>query len=203
MHLVCPDYTQLMSVNDPNLADWLNVLNGLTVYSNSLNLPSFTYRSEIIPTPTFNTYIMTGNSPQAQIIADGIAQAKTTEPNQTFFNIGDILSASVLTGNSPWLNSTNVNQQIYGISDAVYEAIPAQLLLLLRPDSIGALSLTNGSVSLQFSGSDGYTYEVQSSPDLVHWLPVSTNNPVQGSFNIVIPPTPSSPQLFYRTVLLP
>ncbi len=197
------DATRLMSVNDTNTADWLNVLNGITVCSNAASLPNFIFPSGIIPQTAFDTYVMPGNSPQAEIIASGIAQAKTTKPNQDFYSIGDILSAPVLVEDSPWLNTTNVNQQRYGITDAAYEAIPAQLLLRLRPDSFGATSLTNGFVNLQFSGSDALSYAVQESSDLVHWTIISTNTPVQGSFNVLIPPTPNSAQQFYRSVLLP
>jgi hypothetical protein len=197
------DVTQLMSVNDPNVGDWLNVLNGLTVYSNSANFPVFTLPAGVNLPTTYDPYVMASNSPQAEIIANGIIQARAEQPNHNFYSIGDILSASALTENSPWLNTANTNQLKYGISDAVYEALPAQLLLLLRPDSFGAMSLTNGSVNLQFSGSDALSYEVQESTDLVHWMAIGTNCPVQGTFNVVIPQTPNSPQEFYRSVLLP
>jgi hypothetical protein len=146
---------------------------------------------------------MGGNSAQAEIIANGIAQAKATQPNQDFYSVGDILSAPDLTVDSPWLNSANIYQLAYGITDAKYEAIPAQLLLLLRPDSIGALYPTNGGLNLQFSGSDALSYVVQQSPDLVNWTAISTNNPVQGVFNVTIPSIPASSQQFYRSVLLP
>jgi hypothetical protein len=195
--------TQLMSVNDPNIADWLNILNGLTVYSNSTTLPPFLLRYGIIPLITFDTYVMSSNSPQAEIIANGIAQAKSAQPNQDFYSVGDILSAPELTVSSPWLNTSSASQLAYGITDAAYEAIPTQLLLLLRPDSIGALSLTNGGVNLQFSGSDALSYELQQSTDLVHWFALSTNNPAHGVFNVIIPAVPGSSQQFYRTVLLP
>ncbi len=197
------DPTQLMSVNDPNIADWLNVLNGLTVYSNSASFPSVQFPVGTRLSTTFNTYVMASNSPQAEMIVTNIAQARAAQPNGNFYTTGDILSAPELTENSPWLNTTNVNQMEYGISDAVYEAIPAQLLLLLRPDSIGALSLTNGVVNLQFSGSDAFSYELQESTDLVNWIPISTNSPVQGSFNVSFPSAPNSPEIFYRSVLLP
>ena len=197
------DPSQLMSVNDPNIADWLNLLNGLTVYSNSLSLPTFTLPAGIRLSPTYDAYVMASNSPQAEIIATNIAQARAAQPNGNFYTVGDILSAPELTENSPWLNTTNANQIKYGISDAVYEAIPAQLLLLLRPDSIGALSLTNGVVNLQFSGSDAFSYVLQESTDLVNWIPISTNSPVQGSFNVSLPSAPNSPETFYRSVLLP
>lgn len=197
------DATQLMSVNDTNTTDWLNIINGITVYSNSANFPNPTLPHGIIPQTSFDTYVMSSNSSQAEIIANGIAQAKTAQSNQNFYSIGDILSAPILAEKSPWLNTTNIGQLIYGITDAAYEAIPAQLLLRLRPDSFGATSLTNGVVNLQFSGSDALSYAVQQSSDLVHWTTIRTNTPVQGIFNIVIPPSPGSTQQFYRSVLLP
>jgi len=197
------DPSQLMSVNDPNINDWLNVLNGLTVFSNSMSLPTFTLPVGIRLSPTYDAYVMASNSPQAETIVTNIAQTRAAQPNGNFYTTGDILSALELTENSPWLNTTNFNQIEYGISDAVYEAIPAQLLLLLRPDSIGALSLTNGVVNLQFSGSDAFNYELQESTDLVNWIPISTNSPVQGSFNVSLPSAPNSSATFYRSVLLP
>jgi hypothetical protein len=65
------------------------------------------------------------------------------------------------------------------------------------------LSLINGSVNLQFSGCDALSYELQQSADLVHWTVISTNTPVQGSFNFVIPTTQGSAQQCYRSLLLP
>ena len=137
------------------------------------------------------------------MIANGVVAAKDAQPNQFFNNIGDILLAPQLTVDSPWLNTSNIEQQDYAITDTAYEAIPAQLLLLLRPDSIGTLFLTNGGVNLQFSGSDALSYELQQSTDLVHWTGISTNTPVQGVFNFVIPSAPNLPQQFYRSLLLP
>jgi hypothetical protein len=190
------DATQLFSVNDPNTADWLNVLNGLTVYSNSVS----SIRLSVLP-PAFDTYVMWSNSPSTLIIANGIAQARAIQPNQNFYFVGDVLAAPELTENSPWLNTSNANQVQYGITDAAYEAIPAQLLPLLRPDSIGAMSLTNGGWNLQFSGSDAFTYELQESRDLVNWHTISTNQPVQGRFNASL--SQNSSARFYRSVLVP
>lgn len=196
------DPTQLVSVNDTNSSDWLNLLNGLTVYSNSANFPIFSVPPGVILQTAFGTLQMASNSPQATIIANGISQARAAQPNDQFYSIGDILSALDLTEDSPWLNTTNINQQKYGVSDTAYEAIPAQLLLLLRPDSMGSVYLTNGGVNLQFSGSDALSYEVQQSSDLVHWTAISTNNPVHDVFNVLIPPSAASSQHFYRSLLL-
>jgi hypothetical protein len=195
------DATQLVSVNDPNIADWLNVLNGLTVYSNSVAYPFPSYTTA----PQFDTYVMASNSPQTLVVANGIAQVRAIQPNQNFYFIGDILATPELTGNSPWLNTNSsspiLNQLQYGITDAAYEAIPTQLLQLLRPDSIGAMLPTNGGWSLQFSGSDSYAYALQTSTNLVNWDRVSTNYPVQGRF--CASPLQNSSARFYRTVLLP
>jgi hypothetical protein len=195
------DATQLLSVNDPNIADWLNVLNGLTVYSNSVVYPHPSYTTA----PQFVTYVIASNSPQTLVVANGIAQVRVIQPNQLFYFIGDILATPELTEKSPWLNTNSSsrisNQLQYGITDAAYEAIPTQLLLLLRPDSIGAISPTNDGWSLQFSGSDSYAYALQTSTNLVNWDTVSTNYPVQGRFDTS--PLQNSSARYYRTVLLP
>jgi hypothetical protein len=198
------NFTQLMSVNDPNLTDWLSALDGLTISTNSAILPNHILPSGYpFPAATLTGFVMSSNSPQAGSIANAIIQARGEQPNNTFTDIGEILSVSDLTEDSPWLNTTNAEQLDYGITDAAYEAIPAQLLLRLRPDSTGAVYLTNGGVNLQFSGGDALSYELQQSPDLVNWISISTNSPVQGSFNFVIPSTQGSAQWFYRSVLLP
>jgi hypothetical protein len=191
------DATQLFSVNDANIADWQNVLNGLMVYSNSTAFPFST-----VP-PTFDAYVMASNSSQSLTVAAGIANARASQPNPSFCSIGDVLAAPELTVNSPWLNTTNAQQFKYGITDAAYEAIPAQLLPLLRTDSIGTLAPTNGGWNLSFSGADGYDYALQTSTNLVDWSSVSTNSPVQGGFIVPVSPSAGSQNQFFRSVLLP
>jgi len=191
------DATQLTSVNDQNDADWQNVLNGLTVYSNSLPVII-----AMIP-PQFDTNFMASNSPQALIVASAIAQVRANVSNQSFYSIGDILATPALTVSSPWLNTSTANQLQYGITDAAYETIPSQLLLLLRPDSFGTILPNNGGLNLQFSGSDGYAYELQTSTNLVNWYVVGTNCPAGGSFSVQIPLATSSTGRFYRSILLP
>jgi hypothetical protein len=146
---------------------------------------------------------MASNSPQALAVANGIAEIRVAVSHQVLYSIGDILAASALAESSPWLNTSAVNQLEYGISDTAYEAIPSQLLLLVRPDSFGTILPNNGGLNLQFSGSDGYAYEVQTSTDLVNWIIVSTNYPVGGSFSVPIPSLSNSQAQFFRTLLLP
>ena len=90
-----------------------------------------------------------------------------------------------------------------GIGDAAYEAIPAQLLPLLRPDSIGSLMSANGTWQLSFSGADGYHYVLQSSTNLTDWVSLGTNQPVQGTFSLPVGPGASFPGQFFRTLLAP
>jgi len=180
------DPAQLVSVNDGNTADWLGVLDGIMVQTNSIS--------------PFDFLVMSSNSPQALIIANAVAQSRTTQPGQRFDSTGDILATPELSVQSPWLYNSNVNN---GVSDQAYEAIPAQLLPRLRPDSRGAMVQVNGGWNIRFSGSDGFAYALQTSTDLATWEVVSTNYPVQGSFSVFIPPAPDSPVRFYRSALLP
>ena len=56
----------------------------------------------------------------------------------------------------------------------------------------------NAGWNIQFSGSDGFDYALQSSTDLINWISISTNQPVQGHFYVPIPPAPNSQGQFYR-----
>jgi hypothetical protein len=182
--------TQLTSVN---AANWPQLLGSISVQTNSTITPDYS------TTPQFDSFVMASNSPQAFLIANGIASAKA---NRTFASAGDVLSAPEISVSSPWLNTSDPGQIQYGISDAAYEMIPAQLLPQLRPDSTGGIFFTNGVWCAQFSGADAFDYILQSSPDLVNWSIVVTNQPVRGKLTTPLP-LANPPQIFYRTILLP
>jgi hypothetical protein len=74
---------------------------------------------------------------------------------------------------------------------------------LLRPDSLGAVTQTGGTLQVQFTGLDGSGYAVQTSSNLLDWTTVSTNYPANGSFSLADNLLPVSPRRFYRSVLLP
>jgi hypothetical protein len=119
------------------------------------------------------------------------------EPTGYFVSLGDILATPQLSTQSPFLNLTDTNN----LTDAEYEAIPSQLLSLLRMDSIGsATATTNSQVVFQFTGYDNEAYLIESSPDLVNWTIVSTNSPVNGIITVTNTPSASAGGLFYRTV---
>ena len=189
----------LVSVNNPDPNAWLVLLDGMTVLTNistdiEIGFP-------IIP-PQFATLVVSSNSPQASIIASAIESARVIQPGQSFADIGDILATPRLAEQSPYLNISSAVQRTNGISDEAYEAIPSQLLPLLRVDSVGSVAFANGQMVIQFSGSDGHAYAIEVSPNLANWTSISTNWPVGGVINFTISPAPDAPAQFYRSVLL-
>jgi hypothetical protein len=190
--------TQLASVNTTN---WPVLLHGIIVLTNSTDVPDF-----FVP-PQINAVMMTSNSPQASVIAAALAQAKANRPGQKLISVGDILAAAELSTASPWLNFNGVvyddDRINFDISDAAYEAIPAQLLPRLRPDSFGMIIFTNGDWRAQFTGADGFEYALQTSTNLTDWLTISTNQATQGIFISPAVPTGDEAKKFFRSRLLP
>ena len=191
------DPRNLVSVNQPGVPAWCGLLDGMTVLTN--NLPD----DELGWLPQFASLIMSSNSPQASTIAAALVTAGSSQPGRRFHDVGDILATPELSTASPWLNTDSAAQLEGGITDEAYEALPSQLLLLLRPDSIGSVGQSGGTLQVQFTGADGYAYVVQTSSDLLGWTAVSTNYPTNGCFNFVETPPPGSPRRFYRSVLWP
>ena len=191
------NYPSLFSVNDANPADWENLMDGMTALSN--DLINVIVQSGFHFTPEFATFIVSSNSSQASVMASAIESTRMTQSLQYFTNVGDIFAIQQLSDTSPYLN-TNISQVQKGISDEAYEAIPAQLLPLLRADSIGSIVPANGQRIIQFTGDDNHAYAVQVSCDLLHWKTISTNCPVNGTFTITNTATAS--RQFYRTFLV-
>jgi hypothetical protein len=191
------NYASLFSVNDANPADWEKLMNGMTVLSN--NVSDVVVGSGFFRTPAFATFIVFSNSPQPVVMSTAIESARAAQPLQFFSNVGDIFAVPQLSDASPYLNTDAVQTQ-KGITDEAYEAIPAQLLPLLRADSTGSIVPASGQRIIQFTGDDNHAYVAQVSCDLTHWTTISTNCPVNGTFTITNTAT-SSPQ-FYRTFLV-
>lgn len=124
----------------------------------------------------------------------------TSTPLSFFTNVASRLLSAQMNVNLGQLEI--YNQVAYGISDQAYEAIPSQLLPLLRVDSTGQMISTNGQIQVQFSGYDGHEYAIQVSPDLLNWSSVSTNAPANGVFSAALPTPANSPAQFYRSLLI-
>lgn len=179
------DLRALASVNQTSVESWAELLDGITALTNT-------------DQGQFDWALMTSNSPQAGVIAAGINATREREPNRLFYSIGDILATRELSDASPWLNPTNIF-----ISDTALEIIPSQLLLRLRPDSIGSVTGTNGGAQIQFTGVDDYAYILQESSNLVDWSLVSTNYPSNGIFRLKQALSTNLAPTFYRSALGP
>ena len=184
------DPRTLASADQPGVSAWRGLLDGMTVLTNT-------------DLGQFDPVIVSSNSPQAAIVAAALDAFRSSQPNGTFRSIGDLLAIPELSVASPWLDTNGVAQLYSSMNDEACEAIPSQLLPLLRPDSIGFASQIGGTLQVQFTGADGYAYVVQTSSNLAAWTAVSTNYPANGSFNFVETPPPGSPRRFYRSVLQP
>ncbi|MGI8964815.1 MAG: hypothetical protein ACR2H1_01870 [Limisphaerales bacterium] len=118
----------LLSVNQTNLAAWSAGLGAVLVLSNSLpsgGLSRFT-------DPQFTAPDIKPASIELTAIVNEINAIRARKPNHQFQSIGEILEATNLTVNSPFLNTANSDQTKYAITDAAYERIPQQIFSLLK-----------------------------------------------------------------------
>jgi len=178
----------LPSANQPDLMSWEKVLDGTLVLSNTAPAQ-------------FETLVMLSNSPQANIVASALVAARTAQPGGYFLNTGDLLITPALSMASPWLNQSSGPST--RISDEAFEKIPSQLLLRLRPDSIGTIAKSGSGISVQFNGEDGRAYAIQTSLDLLNWTTISTNTATNGGFGQVDPGNSAVGRKFFRSVLQP
>jgi hypothetical protein len=118
-----------LSVNQSGMAAWSAVLSGLIVLTNDLPDGSGSLSPNSFPHYAFRTN--EPNSAQLRTIVDSINAARMHQKNQVFSHMGDVLQASALSVDSPFLNRASV-QRDYGLDDAAYECIPQQILSLLR-----------------------------------------------------------------------
>jgi hypothetical protein len=193
--LFATNYASLFSVDDANANDWEGLLNGMTALTN--DLPDNEVR--FLPSLQLAPLAISSNSPQAAVIANAIESERQAQPGQNFTNVGDIFAVPQLSDASPFLN-TNINQLKNGLNDEALEAIPSQLLPLLRVDSIGSIVPVSGQAVVQFTGDDNHIYAIQVSCDLKSWATISTNCPINGTFSITN--TGAAMRRFYRTFLV-
>lgn len=172
----------LTSINQPDAAGFADLIDGIQVYTNSTanQLDSMTLQA---------------GSPQGEAIAAAMLAGRAQQPNGFFQSVGDCFAVPQLSLASPFIRPRLASAP----ADRAFEAIPSQLAVRARPDSIGRA--TGSPLRIRFSGLDDYTYRVEESTDLVHWITVSTNRPAKGWFDYL--PGNSGARRFYRSVLLP
>ncbi len=152
------DVHTLVSPNLATAQTWEALLDGMTVLTNS-------GLGQLTP------ILISSNSPQVDFVSDGLLNARASQPDQLFRNVGDVLAAPELSVASPYLDPSSFRT----LTDDVLEAIPAQLISRLRSDSIVTLIPASNPPLLQFTGMDGYSYAVEVSSDLLNWTPISNS----------------------------
>ena len=181
--------TAYFNVNTTNSAAWTVPFDGLFVVTNIASAVTFTELSS--------------NSPSVAALANAILSTQASMPGRLFTDVSDVLTTPALSTQSPFLNWSDPVQQRTGITDAAYEALPAQLLGQLGLASLGTVVFANGQWVAQFTGQAGNQYCLQSSPDLIHWTNLGTNSPVLGVMCLPVAAPSGSAALFYRSQLLP
>jgi hypothetical protein len=121
----------LLSVNQANRAAWTAVLAGVPVLTNTLDSVNVT--TDPHGEGAYDHLYIQPNSPQVEQIVQSINQTRAQHFNQSFRHLGHVLSAPALTVESPYLNHQG-DQPLHGITDAMYEWIPQQILSLLKED---------------------------------------------------------------------
>ena len=118
----------LMSVNQTNIAAWNALLAGVQVVSNTLT----SYAASTNAIGTYTDLIIQPSSAQISNILTSVISLRGQYPGGVFPNFGTILSAPALSLNSPFLNPDT--ELPFGLTDRALEAIPRQILGLLRVD---------------------------------------------------------------------
>jgi hypothetical protein len=98
---------------------------------------------------------------------------------------------------------------IYGkISDGLhtrylYAPQLVQILPIPQPPVLGLLELTGAQLVVGVSGASGQTMVLESSPDLLSWLPLATNTFTSANWTYTNSAPRNVAQQFYRALLLP
>ncbi len=119
-----------LSVNQTNLAAWSAVLAGVNVLSNTATSGFIQPAGAYNPNAALNAL-----PPLVQILngPNGIINARTNFPNNTFQRMGDVLAAPALTIASPYIiGNPFLRTGTNSANDAVVERIPQQIMGLLR-----------------------------------------------------------------------
>jgi hypothetical protein len=105
-------------------------------------------------------------------------------PVFTWYANGAPLACNASQLSIPSFQSTNQGFYTVVISNAFGAVTSSPALLLLNtPATISSYGVVNGAFSLQISGAIGTNYVIEGSSDLLHWIPLFTNNALTGSLN--------------------
>jgi hypothetical protein len=133
-----------LSVNQSGLAAWSAVLSGVITFTNSASDAPVRGDKPILDPFVIAPAGLGGNSAPVARIVQAINDVRATNtllfPDHSFHHVGDVLAVPELTvdqsrtNGSPFLNLFDQDMRLHGISEAVYERIPQQIMSLLRLD---------------------------------------------------------------------
>ncbi len=143
-------------------------------------------------------------SPVIPLIAQ-VNDANGVVTNVAFFNGPSLLgSGTSSAGNLYTLSWNNVPPGAYTLFAVATDNLGATNLPVSVTFSVQPLTLTivsggatNGPISLSFAGQNGQSYVVETSTNLLNWLPFATNSPAHGMLTVTDANTGMS-QRFYR-----
>ena len=152
-----------------------------------------------------DSVIMRSNSPQALTIAGALNALRSSQPGGSFHGVGDILSHARTEHRLALVRPGRLAIRTCSpVTDAAFEAIPAQTARAVAAGFVRLVRQTGGGLQVQFTGSDGFAYNVQASSNLLDWTTISTNYPTNGVFAFPGESRPAdSSRWFYRSVLGP
>ncbi len=100
-------------------------------------------------------------------------------------------------------SSTTVKANAFETGYINSVAATAQFTVLTNLVLSGPIFAPDGSIQMHFVAPTGYTYVLQGSTDLFHWVSVATNVPASSSFTWIDPAASNFSTRFYRVMQLP
>lgn len=197
-------------VNDGHLTESMRVAGGFIVPAQMAVGSGVTLKT--------NAYMFGANAGTASVTFQLLEHTSITVPVGTFSDVLHMRWTMAAPDGSQihdewWAKSVGCVKRLHisGDSSAVsYElisyslspapAIKAVLAHVLMPPSPPpqgeSLSLVNGYMQLQWSGPAGAEVVVESSPDLIHWLPIQTNTVPADGLPLLVPVNQQPAQYF-------
>jgi mono/diheme cytochrome c family protein len=126
------------------------------------------------------------------------------DPNATLYYTldGSLPTSNSLQYTGPFnlTNTATVSANAFE-TNFITSVAPSDLFIIQPGVSFTAPGFfTNDMIELQLSGTPGQTFVIQTSTDLVNWIPVLTNVPAASPFSVTVAGASTNSSQFYRAV---
>jgi hypothetical protein len=166
------------------VADWINSLPGAPAEAPPVIIPSSgTFTGGV-------TVTILPPDPDASIYytLDGTLPTTNSIPYLEAFNLTNTTTVSANAFEANFVNSVATSDLITVVPGITFNA-PGYF--------------SNGAFDLQISGIPGRPYVIQTSVDLLNWVPIVTNVSYISPFSVIDPGPTNAPRKFYRAVQTP